>query len=193
VKRVIIAHGWDGTPEEGWFPWLKKELEEKGFEVIIPALPDAGSPRIQKWVPALASVVGVADGDTYFVGHSMGCQTIARYLEQLPDGQKVGGAIFVAGFFKRLSGLEDDLDVYETDKHWLGTPLDLSKVKSHLSKSIAIFSDDDPYVPMDNQDDFRDKLGSEIVIMHNMKHFNPGSGCFELPVALESVLKLAQN
>ena len=31
-KRVFIVHGWDGYPEEVWFPWLKKELEAKGFE-----------------------------------------------------------------------------------------------------------------------------------------------------------------
>jgi len=128
-KRIFIAHGWDGHPEEGWFPWLKKELEMKGFEVYVPQLPEAGSPRIHNWVPKLAEVVGTADENTYFVGHSMGCQTIARYLETLPEGVKIGGAVFVAGFFKRLTGLEDDEDVRETDKHWLGTPLNLEKVK----------------------------------------------------------------
>ena len=29
MQRVFIIHGWDGYPEEGWFPWLKKELEAK--------------------------------------------------------------------------------------------------------------------------------------------------------------------
>lgn len=36
VKRVVIAHGWDGHPNEIWFPWLKAELEKREFEVIIP-------------------------------------------------------------------------------------------------------------------------------------------------------------
>ena len=79
-KRVFIVHGWDGYPEEGWFPWLKKELEAKDFEVYVPQLPDAENPRIYKWVPKLAEIVGVPDEQTYFIGHSMGCQTIARYL-----------------------------------------------------------------------------------------------------------------
>lgn len=191
-KRVFIAHGWDGYPEEGLFPWLKKELEAKGFEVFVPQLPEAGRPRIHNWVPKLAEVVGTVDKNTYFVGHSMGCQTIARYLETLPEGVKVGGAVFVAGFFTRLTGLEDDEDVRETDKHWLGTLLDLAKVKSHLPKSVAIFSDNDPYVPLDNQDDFRDKLDSEIIVKKNMSHFNEGSGITKLPIVLESVLKIVQ-
>jgi len=190
-KRVFIVHGWDGYPEEGWFPWLKQELEAKGFQVFVPQLPDAGSPRIQKWVPKLAETVGTADENTYFVGHSMGCQTIARYLETLPPGVKVGGAVFVAGFFKHLAGLEDDPDVQETDRHWLGTPINLEKVKSHLPKSVAIFSDDDPWVPLDNQDDFRDKLGSEIVVEHTQGHFSGArDGTKELPVVLEKMLSL---
>ncbi|MEK7134747.1 MAG: alpha/beta hydrolase [Patescibacteria group bacterium] len=192
-KRVFIAHGWDSSPEGDWFPWLKKELEEKGFEVYVPQLPDSENPRIYNWVPKLGEVVGVADENTYFVGHSIGCQTIARYLESLPEGVKIGGAVFVAGFFKRLTGLEDDPDVRETDKHWIESPLDFEKVKSHLSKSIAIFSDNDPFVPLDNQDDFRDRLGSEIMTEHRKGHFNrPDDGITELPIVLQSVLKIMQ-
>src|SRR3989344_9568337 len=114
LQRVFIVHGWDGHPEEGWFPWLKRELEAKGFKVYVPQLPDAANPRIYNWVPALAAAVGEADEETYFVGHSMGCQTIARYLESLPEEKQLatskplrkearrgGGAVFVAGFFKR--------------------------------------------------------------------------------------------
>lgn len=191
-KRVFIVHGWDGYPEEGWFPWLKKKLEEKVFEVIVPQLPQANEPRINNWVPALAAAVGEADAQTYFVGHSMGCQTIARYLESLPDGVKIGGAVFVAGFFKRLADLEVDDIVRDVAREWLTAPLDLEKVKSHLTKSVAIFSDDDPYVSMDNQDDYKNKLNSKIIIEHNMKHFSGSTGTLELPAALDALLEIAK-
>ena len=182
-KRVFIVHGWDGHPDEGWFPWLKKELEAKGFEVHIPQLPDTGNPRIYNWVPKLAEIVGALDEDTYFVGHSMGCQAIARYLETLPENVKVGGVIFVAGFFKSLTlGSNEEKDIA---KEWLETPINFEKVKSHLPKSAAIFSDNDPYVPLENQDDFKNKLGSEIIIEHNTGHFSGSDGIKELPVVLE--------
>ncbi|OGN15141.1 MAG: hypothetical protein A3J47_01435, partial [Candidatus Yanofskybacteria bacterium RIFCSPHIGHO2_02_FULL_43_22] len=141
-KRVFIIHGWEGYPEENWFPWLKKELEAKGFEVFVSQMPDADNPRIEKWIPAIAKIVGTADENTYFVGHSMGCQAVARYLETLPKNAKVGGAIFVAGFFKRLTGLGEEPNFEEVEREWLGTPLDLEKAKNHLSESVAIFSDD---------------------------------------------------
>lgn len=57
-KRIFIVHGWGGHTEEGWFPWLKRESENRGFQVFVPELPDADEPRIQKWVPALAAAVG---------------------------------------------------------------------------------------------------------------------------------------
>jgi len=193
MKRVVIAHGWEGNPEEGWFPWLRKQLEDNGFEVIIPQLPNPISPRIKTWVPALAAAVGTPDEQTYLIGHSMGCQAVARYLEGLPVGQTVGGAIFVAGFFKRLTNLDGDANSRETEKDWLSSKPDFEKIKTHLRRSIAIFSDDDPFVPSDNADDYRDQLGSEIIVKPGMKHFNGESKCFELPVVFESVLKLAQD
>jgi predicted alpha/beta hydrolase family esterase len=193
AKRVFIVHGWDGYPKEGWYPWLKKELEAKGFEVRVPRLPEANKPRIHTWVPALAQAVGTPNGQTYFVGHSMGCQTIARYAEALPKGVSVGGAVFVGGFFKRLTGLEDTPDVQETARHWLTAPIDFKNIKSHLKESVAIFSDDDPYVPLDNQEDFKEKLGSKIIIEHKMKHFAEHDGVTELPVALKELLKMAGN
>ncbi|HVT01696.1 MAG TPA: alpha/beta fold hydrolase [Patescibacteria group bacterium] len=190
MKKVILVHGWTGTPHSDWLPWLKNELEERNFEVIVPQLPNTDYPHIDTWVPALAAAVDKPGVDTYFVGHSMGCQTIARYLEGLNDGIKVGGVVFVAGFFKRLTEIdEEDKDI---EIEWLSAPIDLSKVKERISKSVAIFSDNDKFVPEDNIDDFRDKLGSEIVIEHNMHHFNQGAGIRKAPIVLTKLLEICK-
>ena len=191
-KRIYIIHGWGGYPEEGWFPWLKKELENHGFLVIIAKLPQSDEPRINIWVPALKEIVGVPNEQTYFVGHSMGCQNIARYIETLPENIKVGGAVFVAGFFKELSGIEDDEVEHSVVNEWMNTPLDLQKVKSHLNKSIAIFSDNDPFVPFSNQEEFKNILGSKIILEHNKGHFSGENGIIELPSVLSSVLEISQ-
>ncbi|MDE2019637.1 MAG: serine hydrolase family protein [Patescibacteria group bacterium] len=190
-KRVFIVHGWDGYPEEGWFPWLKKELEAKGFSVVVPQLPKADEPRINNWVPELKRAVGNPDEQTYFVGHSMGCQTIARYLETLSEDVKVGGVVFVAGFFKKLTNLENDNVVKSVSDEWLKTPVNLRAISKHIKTSIAIFSDNDPYVPIENKDDFAGILGSEVIIEHSKNHFSGSTGTTQLPIALESVLKIA--
>ena len=193
MKKVVIVHGWEGYPEEGWFPWLKKELESRGFEVVVPALPDASNPRIEKWLPALAQAVGGADENIYLVGHSLGCQIIVRYLEKLPDEIVVGGAVFVAGFFKSLSGIENEgKEVQELANHWLATPVDLKKASTHIKAAVAIFSDNDYYVPLENKDDFQKKLKAKIIIEKNQGHFSGGRDqCFKLPAALDAILKMS--
>ena len=82
-KRVFIVHGWDGHPKEGWFPWLKQELEKHGFDVFVPQMPEPIMPKIEAWVSHLAGIVNKPDKNTCFVGHSIGCQAILRYLETL--------------------------------------------------------------------------------------------------------------
>ena len=66
----------------------------------------------------------------------------------------------------------------------------MRKVRTHIVKSVAIFSDDDPFVPLDNQDDYRDILGSKIIIEHAMGHFSVSNGVMELPVVLQSLLEI---
>ena len=182
--RVIIVHGWGGYPEEGWFPWLKKELEKNGMEVKVPQMPNPDEPRIEEWVEHLNTVK--SDESTVFVGHSIGCQTILRYVEKY--NKKIGGVVFVAGWFT-VTNLEPEEKPIA--KPWIETPIDFDKTRVLINKSIAIFSDDDPYVPSDNHGKFGDKLGSEISIEHNKGHFSGSTGTLEVPYVLKAVLKLA--
>jgi uncharacterized protein len=190
-KRVFIVHGWGGSPKEGWFPYLKTELESRGFDVFAPKLPQSNKPKISNWVPALNSAVGIPDQNTYFVGHSIGCQAIARYLETLESDFRVGGAVFVAGFFKKLSISDWDDSDKNLSEEWLNTKIDLKKVKTILNQSVAIFSDDDPYVPLSNMQDFKDILGSKIIIENKKGHFSGSAGMTKLPVVMEAVLEIA--
>jgi len=186
-KRVFIIHGWDGSPEEGWFPWLKQELEQREYIVFVPAMPETEDPKITVWVDKLRSVVGVPDKETYFVGHSIGCQTILRYLEALPVEQKVGGVVFVAGWLA-LKNLEED-DVLIA-KPWLETAIDFEKVELHTNKMVAIFSDNDSVVPFEeNKKFFTERVGAKVIVESQKGHFNGSDGITELPSALNSLLE----
>lgn len=186
-KRVFLIHGWEGYPEGSWRPWLKNELEKRGFTVFVPAMPDTANPTMEEWVPYLAKKVGNPDKNFYFVGHSLGCITILRYLEALGEDQKIGGVVLVAGF-----GHDLEYEDYKGElSSFFQTPINWEKIKKHSNKFVAIHSDDDPYVPIKHKTLFKEKLGAKSIIMHKMKHFSGDDGINELPVALESVLKLA--
>ena len=187
-KRAFIIHGWDGYPDEGLFPWLKTELEKNGFQVHVPAMPEPAEPKIEAWVSHLSKIVGEVDANTYFVGHSIGCQTILRYLESLPADKKVGGAIFVAGWFTLMnSETEEEKRI---GKPWLETPIDFEKVKQHTKKFFAVFSDDDEVVSISNKEMFEQKLGAQTAIEHNKGHFSGSDGVKEIPIVLEKILNI---
>ena len=187
-KRVFIVHGWDGDPDEGWFPWLKKELEQKGFRVQVPAMPESAEPKIESWVSHLSKIVGDVDETTLFVGHSIGCQTVLRYLESLPVDKKIGGAVFVAGWFT-LMNMETE-EEKEIAKPWLETKIDFEKVKHHTKKFFAVFSDNDNVVPRGNKKLFEEKLGAKTATEHRMGHFSGSDGVKELRCVLEAILSL---
>lgn len=183
VKRAFLIHGWEGYPKEGWRPWLKNELEKKGFKVFVPAMPDTNHPKIDAWIKYLTKIVRNPDENCYFVGHSLGCIAILKYLEILKENQKVGGVVLVAGF-------SDDLGIKEISNFFIG-PINWNKIIYHCKKFVAIHSDNDPYVPLKYGYIFKEKLNAELIIKHNMKHFSGDDGITELPTALDSILKIS--
>jgi len=196
MKRAFIIHGWGGNPEEGWFPWAKKELEKKGFEVYVPTMPDAygkKQPQIEPRINAIKESVGVPDENTYFIGHSIGCQSIDRYLETLPLETKIGGVVYVARWLT-LKGLDDyEKEDRETAKPWLETPIDFEKVRIISPKSVAIFTKNDPFVDVGNAEFFREKLGSETIVLESGGHLNDESNTKKLPEVIRAIEKLSVN
>jgi len=184
VKRVYLIHGWGGGPETDFFVWLTKELERKGFEVHALEMPDTENPIIEKWISHLEKEVGKPDKETYFIGHSIGCQAIMRYLEKI-DAQ-VGGALFVAGWFNLANLEEDEL---ETARPWIENPINFDKLKENLGKITVLISDNDPYGCLDeNVKIFKEKLNANVIIKPNAEHFNDPKYGF----ILDEIIKLAK-
>ena len=166
MKRVILIHGWGGSSKDNWFPWLKDELEKYGYQVIVPDMQETDSPIIEKWVKCLSDNIDELGENTYFVGHSVGCQTILRYLEKVDT--PVGGAIFVAGWFN-LENMEDETEE-NIAKPWIEIPINIEKIKSVLPKSTLIISDNDDYGAFEeNKQKFKEFVTKEV-ILHNAEH-----------------------
>ena len=181
VKRVVIVHGWGGFPEEGWRPWLKKELSARGYVVSMPAMPVGEPPCASAWVDAISKVVGTPNESTFLVGHSLGAMAIVRYLEQL-EYNWIGGAVFVAGFIKDLGMPHGD---------FFTTPVNYPVVREHCKNFTDIYSDNDPYVPMVQAQLIRKELGAKTILAKGMKHFSADEGCEKAPVILNEILSMS--
>lgn len=185
MKKAYIIHGWGANPKERWYSWLEEELKAKGIETVAFEMPDTENPKIENWVPFLEENIENPDEETILIGHSIGCQTILRYLEKLPQGVKIGKIILVAPWFSLIGLEEEDFPIAEP---WEKTPIDEKKVLEHVGKIIAILSDNDPFVELEkNKNILEKKYDAEIIVKPKGGHFSVDTGITELPVVLGKI------
>jgi hypothetical protein len=136
----------------------------------------------------LQEIVKTPNSETYLVGHSLGCITILRYLENLQEKQQIGGVVMVAGFIDNLG--------YEELSSFFEKPIDFNKIEKHCKKFVAIHSDNDPYVSLKNGDVFKDKLSAKVITKNQMGHFSGEieneESCTELPDVVGSILEISK-
>lgn len=187
-NRIILVHGWGGSPDIDWFPWAKKELEKLGYEVIIPKMPDPDYPKITPWVNKLKETVGEAHESDIFVGHSIGCQTVERYLETLIDNTKIKKVILIAPWVVLTRKTFEEMgENEEVVKEWYETPINYKKIKN-MTSWTAVFSDDDPFVSYeDSYKIYKQNLGAEIIIKTGQGHFAGEQGITQIPFLLKLV------
>jgi len=190
MKKVYIIHGWGGKPDAGWLAWLNKELKNRGFEVYSPEMPDKDNPKIDVWVNHLKRVIQNCDENTYFVGHSIGCQTILRYIQELPEETQIGGAFFTAGWFN-LKNLESD-EEKQVATPWLKSPINFKKIKPKIKKVFALFSEDDPYVPVEDSKIFKKELNAKIVIEKGKGHYIEDV-TKTIPILLKEIIEVSSG
>ena len=187
MKKAIIVHGWDGSPQEPMHMWIKRELEKKGYNVIAPKMPNPEAPEINSWISKLKNEVGEIDGNTTFIGHSIGCQTILRFLEIVNFKGKVN-TIFIAGWFK-LDGLEKEgKEVEDIARPWLTTQINFDKIKQKINKLVVFLSSNEPYNFVDyNKKIFEENLNAKVIILKNKGHFREDDRVKQLPEILQFI------
>ena len=132
MPKIYLIHGWGGSPTEPMHTWLKENLTKAGFEVVVPEMPEAEEPQIKPWLAKMREVVGTPNKQTYFIGHSIGCQTILRYFETLPAGIKVGRVFFIAPwmFLDDEAIAEEGEVAVEIQEEWEATSVDWDIVRA---------------------------------------------------------------
>lgn len=167
MKNAIILHGTSGTPEQFWFPWLKKELEAKGYAVWVPQLPEADTPKKELWIPYILEH-GRFTAETIIVGHSAGSPATLAVLEKLQ--LTIKQAILVAAYFEPVNAITGILQ----------KTYDWQKIKSHVQDITVINSDNDPW-HCDDQQGLRlfHHLGGTIILRHGEGHM--GSEMYNQP------------
>jgi predicted alpha/beta hydrolase family esterase len=192
MKKVYIVHGWDGSPEEPLFKWLDENLSKEGFLVSRLKMPNPKTPVIEEWLLKLKNSVNGLDEETIFVAHSVGCQAVMRFLENQSEETRILGMVLLAPWMKldETTIEEEGEEVREIARPWMETSIDFEKVKNICQNIVAIFSDNDVFVELDQKDFFEKVLNAKTILEHEKGHFGPADNISELPSALKAIEKL---
>lgn len=170
MKNVVILHGTGETKESFWFPWLQKQLEQKGYSVSIPTLPDADYPDLIKWLPV--ALQETYSPETILIGHSAGGPLQLSVLEKI--NVKIKQAIIVSGYARPKGEKKEAEKVLQDTYNW-------QKIADNVDDIILINSDNDPWGCNDEEGRYMlDKLGKgKLIIPKGEGHM--GSDSFNQP------------
>ncbi|MEI6691050.1 MAG: alpha/beta fold hydrolase [bacterium] len=174
MKKALILHAWFSKPESNWYPWLKSELEKKGYEVWVPQLPtfDGNAPDLETAIKFITDE-NFVDKDTVVIGHSLGTLLTMRLAERMQFGQ----AILLAAW--------DYNDLTPEHKSFWTNMIDHDLCKKNVAKWSALISDNDPYVTKILAGEVADRFGAEKIYCGAKEHFSQDlGGVTEVPEIL---------
>lgn len=178
VQKVFIIHGFMARPDSHWFSWLKQQAEQAGAEVRVLQMPDSSAPNDMAWRSTMKDEVRYADDNTFFVGHSLGCVTVLRFIESLGKSSRVGGVVMVSGFSEPVETLPE-LDGFTQE------PLDAELLKERIRQRAVLLSLNDYIVAPSHSLKLSQMLDAELHGIPHGGHFLDRDGFERLDKAWE--------
>ena len=186
MKRAVILHGTDGSPTElAWQVWLKKQLEDSGYEVFFPLLPDNHTPDLAKYDEFLQNSRWDFT-DNVVIGHSSGATALLHLLQQ--DWFPHIRAAVLVGTFLEESRVKSAAwyDPGQFDKLFI-EEFQPGRIRSGADKFYFVHGDDDPYCDYDLARQLCEQVDGTFITIPGGGHIASASGVAELP-ALTAIL-----
>lgn len=182
MQNVLLIHGYNGIPKI--YEWLKKELNKKGYSVIVPEFPPQEGVKYDIWKTILNDYKKFINEETIIVAHSIGNEFIIKYLTE--NNLKVDLYIGLAGF----------ADVFEHDgreelnravKEFLINRNEIDSFSKLTNKRFAIYSDNDHIVPFEVLEQYPKTINATPFLIKGIGHMGKKSGLETIPEVLEII------
>ena len=179
MDNYIIIHGSFGSNDGNWFPWLKKELENRNYIVDVPQMPvGVGNQNYNNWEKELNKLP--VNDNTTIIAHSIAPAFVCKYL--IKNKKKVKKLIFVCGFNNYL-GINEEYD--NVNKSMYVDNLD--EVKKYCDDIICYYSNNDPYVKYEVEKEFADTISDKQIVIDDGGHLNSESGYTEFKELIKHI------
>lgn len=177
--KVIAIYGTDCNKNTAWFPYLKKELNKRNINCLIPNFPTPKNQTYNKWCGILNKIN--INSDDIIIAWSTGAIFAVRYLYE--NNIKVKKLVLISGFNNYIGNVSavDNInkDFFIKDE---------SVAKNVAEKIICIKSDNDPFITQAALTGFAKNLNAKILNIAGGGHFNANAGYTAFPKLLEIIL-----
>lgn len=151
--KALIIHGFEGDPSKGWKPWLKSELDLRGWKVLSPAWPDAAHPNYDNVMKFLRDQTKDFGSSDIVIGHSLGAHFALKLAEEKEFLRIILVAPTIGGFempYKKWQAKSPASDYQSCKKVLEEHPADFSALKA--KQRVAIFRTEDAGIPLSHAD-----------------------------------------
>jgi len=181
--NIYVIHGYTATSQSEWFPWLKNSLTKTFEEVVVFDMPNSNAPVPCEWDEYLNNNVYNCNENTFFVGHSLGCIALLRYLEKQPKDKIIGGAILVSGFLEPVPTLSI-LDPF------IKSDLNIRKLIQMIKKRLVITSITDTIVNCKYSCNLAEQMEAKLINLESGGHFIAQEGFAKFPLVFNELCKM---
>lgn len=174
MKKAIILQGWYQKPDANWYPWLKSELEKKGYSVFVPDLPTMHTdfPQMIEQMQFVENLTEI-DSKTVIIGHSLGALIAMRLAEKY----KFAKMFLVAGWDY------NDLTV-EHQSFW-SNAMGHAAIKDNVKEIYCLESDNDFVITSFMSEEMCKRLSGKFILVPGAGHFLGKVGITQIPEILE--------
>ena len=183
-RIAVIIHGsphhptTDDLTSQHWLPWLRKQLEQRGYTVVMPAMPQPSTPDYESWKTALEQALGNnrLTSTSLAVGHSAGGTFLIRYL--LEQDVVIDALLLVAAArYPEGDGSPHSEAMGVMSDYPINHPV--------ARRTLCLCSSDDAERIVRSARFFQEKLGSELLQASDRGHFMAKHGVTELTEGLD--------
>jgi len=188
MKNAFIIHGFNGDTTYTFGPYVKEELEERGYNVIMPNFPIRNDATYLGWRSILEEYLNLFNEDTIVICHSIGNPFFIKFLTE--HKLKVKLYISVAGFCKFFM-VPDREDINKAFVDFMVSKADINYCKSNIKFKYSLYSDNDHIIPFDILENFINQLDSTPVFISGVGHMGNRDNTQKLPQIIDIINKIS--
>lgn len=169
--NIFIIHGAYGHPEENWFGWLKRELNQLNIDCCVPHFPTPDGQNLEAWLDLFNTAYNhLINEKTIMIGHSLGAVFTLKWLEQTKN--KISTVILAGAFLGKI-GIEKFDRINES---FFSKSFDWEHIRNKSNQFFFYHGSNDPYVPQWHVDFIARHLNAIQIIIANAGHLNAAAG-----------------